>query len=456
MKSGSASLISSLAFLFLCAPVYVHADPILLPDPFNLLNQQRLAGEFMGCRPKAESNGVVMTLQSISDVLGNTTGGQGQGGTYSGLLNLGLAVDLEKSVGWEGASFKNSWLWLYGNDLSVKRIGNTLTASDIAGQPAFRCYELWFQQNLFRDAVSLRGGLMGVDAEFMVCDTANLFVNSAFSLLPIFTLNVSNGGPDYPMATPGIRLALQPTPWLTLRTVFTQANPFEQQNNLHNFNWNFGKSGGLLNINEAAGTWNKDPSSGGLPGTAKIGCWFQTGEGAQGVQNFSYGSPTAVAYSSGFYGIIDQQLYVPAAKGTDVGSGKNPVSHGKDTQPPGNAASTKGLSSFAQIGFDPQQTSVNSFYATTGLVYTGLIPTRDDDKIGASFCYARMSDYLQGKLADAGVPGASYEAVAEMTYSIRLAPAIAIQPDLQYIIHPNGTRQYGNALVVGVRAVVDF
>jgi porin len=46
--------------------------------------------------------------------------------------------------------------------------------------------------------------------------------------------------------------------------------------------------------------------------------------------------------------------------------------------------------------------------------------------------------------------------VAELTYSMRLAPAIAIQPDLQYIMHPGGTQQNGNALVVGMRAVVDF
>jgi porin len=43
-----------------------------------------------------------------------------------------------------------------------------------------------------------------------------------------------------------------------------------------------------------------------------------------------------------------------------------------------------------------------------------------------------------------------------LTYSIRLAPAIMLQPDLQYVLHPGGTQQYGNALVVGVRAVVDF
>jgi carbohydrate-selective porin OprB len=31
-----------------------------------------------------------------------------------------------------------------------------------------------------------------------------------------------------------------------------------------------------------------------------------------------------------------------------------------------------------------------------------------------------------------------------------------IQPDLQYVLHPGGARQYRNALEVGVRAMVDF
>ncbi len=436
----------------------LRADPVEIADPFNVLNQSQLAGEFFGFRPKAETNGVVLSLQSISDLLGNTTGGETRGGTYSGLLNLGLAVDLQKAVGWEGASFKNTWIWLYGDDLSKKYIRNAFTASTIAGAPAFRCYELWFQQNLFHDVVSLRGGLIPFDTEFMMSDTANLFVNSAFGPMAIATLNLPNGGPQYPTATPGARLAIQPTSWLTLRTAFMQANPFEQQNNQHNFNWNFGSAGGLLNINEAAATWNKDPASKGLAGTAKVGCWFQTGEGPQGAggESFSYGSPTAVAYSSGFYGIIDQQLYVPAAKATDAESGKNPVSSGKDTKTPVDIPSTKGLSSFAQIGFDPQQVSVSSFYSSAGLVYTGLIPTRDADKLGLSFAYAQMSDYLQGKAAEAGLSGASFEGVAELTYSIRVAPAIALQPDLQYILHPGGTQRYGNALVVGARAVVDF
>ena len=448
-------------FCGLLAMRVLHADPIDLSNPFNLLNQQRLAGEFLGYRPKVETNGVVLSLQSVSDLLGNTKGGELQGGTYSGLLNLGLAVDLQKAVGWEGASFKNTWLWLYGNDVSSKFIGNSLTASSIAGQPAFRCYELWLQQNLLHDAISLRGGLIPVDTEFMVSDTANLLVNSTFGIPPIFTMNMPNGGPTYPMATPGLRLALQPLSWLTLRSAFTQGNPFSQQDNKYGFDWNFSQAGGLLNINEAEADWCKDASSKGLPGYAKAGFWFQTGQGSQGgKQQFNFGSPSSSAYNNGFYGIIDQKLYVVRDKATGSSDkyfigGKAPVS-AQGSPAVSCTCSPKGLSSFARIGFSPDQSSIVGFYADMGLAYTGLIPTRDADKLGIAFGYAQMGGQCRQSYQDNGAPGCDFESVAELTYSMRLAPAIAIQPDLQYIMHPGGTQQNGNALVVGMRAVVDF
>ena len=424
---------------------------VLLPDPVNILSQPQLAGDCFGCRPVAETHGVVLTVQSISDLLGNTTGGASAATTYSGLVNTALAVDLQKAVGWEGGSFKNTWLWLYGNNGNnlSENIDNALSVSSIAGAPTFRCYELWLQQNALNDAISLRGGLLGLDAEFMIAPTATLFVNGTFGTPALFSMNVPNGGPTYPEATPGVRLAVQPTSWLTLRTAFTQANPFEQHSNLYGFNWNFGPAGGLLNLNEAAATWNsgspvhQDPSAmrsdgvdsvRGLLGTAKAGFWLQTGQGPSGAEagEFNFGSPTASAFSSGFYGIIDQQLYAVPGK------------------------PSKGLSSFTRAGFSPTATSAPSFYSDGGLVYTGLIPRRDEDRLGVAFGYAKLSDQCVADATTASCPGASFEAVAELSYSIRLTPAIAIQPDIQYILHPGGTQQYGNALVVGFRAVVDF
>ena len=41
----------------------------------------------------AETNGVVLSLQSVSDIFGNPMGGMSRGTTYSGLLDLGTGVD---------------------------------------------------------------------------------------------------------------------------------------------------------------------------------------------------------------------------------------------------------------------------------------------------------------------------------------------------------------------------
>ncbi len=440
--------------------VWLHADPVTsTPDPYNLLQQSQILGNGLGYRKMAEDRGVVLTAQSTSDLFGNTAGGAATGSTYSGVMNLGLAVDLQKGVGWEGASFKNTWLWLYGTDLSSQYVGNALTVSSIAANPAFRCYELWFQQNLFHDALSLRAGLLGLDAEFMISDTATLFINSTFGVPSLFSLNVPNGGPTYPLATPGVRIAIQPTSWLTLRSALAQGNPFSQQQNPRGFNWNFGAAGGLLSLNEVVATWNKESHAKGLPGTAKAGFWLQTGQdvesssGSSGDDVFNFGSPEARQFSSGFYGIVDQQLYAAPTQGA------TPTTGDKNKQPVADASCAcqgKGLNAFTRLGFSPQQASQVSFYADAGLVYTGLIPTRDADKLGVAFGYAQMGSQYASQGSVTGLPGVGYEAVAELSYAMQVTPAISIQPDLQYILHPGGTQQYGNAVVIGVRAVVNF
>jgi porin len=116
----------------------------------------------------------------------------------------------------------------------------------------------------------------------------------------------------------------------------------------------------------------------------------------------------------------------------------------------------RGLNSWLRLGFCPQSYNPLSIYTDGGLVYTGLIPGRKEDKTGVAFCYGQVSSGYMNLGNAQGIPGPSFEAVIEFTHSIRLAPAIALQPDVQYVLHPGGSRQYGNALVVGFRAVVDF
>ena len=450
-------LIRSLLVLgFALSTPLVRARQPLLFDPINLLSQDRLSGDWGGARPWGETNGVSFTGQLVNDMLWNTTGGISPGGADDGLLQFGTQIDTEKAIGLPGGTFKNTWFWLYGRNPSGF-VGDVNAVSGISANPAFRCYELWYEQNLafggFDDAVSLRGGLLGLDAEFCISDPALLFVNGTFGLPALMSQNLVNSGPQYPMATPGVRLALHPYSWLRLRGALTQANPFSQSENLHNFNWNFGPSGGLLSMNEAEFAWGEADTSRILPGKAKAGFWIQNGPTATLPDEWSFGPPSSVAYCTGFYGLWDQTIYRPSSD-SEPSSGKKAVMPA--TADCADNVPEKGLKSFLRVGFSPQSASPLSFYTDGGLVYTGLLPNRPEDKLGLAFCYGSVSPAYRTLGNQQGVPGASFESVAELTYSIRLAPCVALQPDIQYVLHPGGTQQYGNALVVGFRAIVDF
>lgn len=73
-----------------------------------------------------------------------------------------------------------------------------------------------------------------------------------------------------------------------------------------------------------------------------------------------------------------------------------------------------------------------------GAVYTGLIPSRDEDVIGMGFARAEL---FQG--------GTNEESVVELFYKAAISPRLSIQPDLQYIASPSGIHR--DALAVGFR-----
>jgi porin len=168
---------------------------------------------------------------------------------------------------------------------------------------------------------------------------------------------------------------------------------------------------------------NQGSGSSSLPGTFKIGGWFDTAP----APNTNSTQP----WNYGFYFIADQMLYrVP-----QPGSVRN-----------------KGLGIFTHIGFSPQNSSFINFYIDSGLNYKGVIPTRDHDILGVAFAYGHLTNNPQD---NEGSSNSGYEIVLEATYQIELSPWLSVQPDFQYVIHPSGT-DVANALVLGVRATLSF
>ena len=350
-------------------------------------------------------------------------------------MSLQGNVDLQKLVGWQGASFSTRWYWLSGQDISATNLGNNIfTVSNIAGFPTFRMNELWFQQNFMNDRISIRLGQLAADSQFCVSTYDTVFLNGTFGWSPDLSTNIPNGGPAYPMGAPGVQLALTPWNWFTYQGAVFQGNVFAQNVNRHGFRWDLSPSNGYFSIHELIFRTNQGAGANGLPGEFKIGGWFDT------APNPDAGSTQPWNY--GLYFIANQMLYrVPQPASVSV-----IANSGQQTAAP--SLTDKGLGIFTDIGLAPRNSSVINFYVEGGLNYKGLIPTRDNDVLGVAFAYGHLNNNPQG---NDGSSNPGYEMVLEATYQIVLTPWLSFQPDLQYVIQPSST-DIPNALVLGAHA----
>jgi len=431
-------------------------------------------GDWLGVRTTLEDKGVEISGGYTAEVWGNTTGGLKQGAVYTGLLDFGATVDLEKLLGWKGASLSTTWLWLSGRDASEDLVGNFLTISNIAGFNTLRMLELWFQQDFFQrgddgpPGLSIRAGQITADSEFVISDYGALFTNGTFGWPAFLYTNIPEGGPGYPMGTLGVRVAVNPWEWMTLQSAVFQGNVFAQNSNRHGFRWDLNPDLGYFWINELQVRWNQGDDTNALPGQAKFGAWFHTDSFADPFFDEN-GVPLADADSSGnaethpwnygFYWILDQMLYrEPGELGTAASLSKDgkSVAATKGGKQIVEKPSKQGLGWFGRIAFEPQNRNFVGFYFDTGLVYTGLISTRDEDELGIGFAYAQLTNGARQTLELEGSRGVGAEMVLELTYKAILAPWLYIQPDAQLIINPGATQDLNNAFVIGGRVSINF
>jgi porin len=91
-----------------------------------------------------------------------------------------------------------------------------------------------------------------------------------------------------------------------------------------------------------------------------------------------------------------------------------------------------------------------------GMVWQGVIPRRDRDQLLLTYLVSSFSrDYADAMVAMVrNRPTAEH--VLEASYAIYLTDNYTIQPDIQYIIQPNGANEAKNSLVLGIQFIADF
>ncbi|MBN3847329.1 carbohydrate porin [Paraburkholderia sp. Ac-20342] len=422
-------------------------------------NRQQMLGDIGGLRPWLGKYGVTLTVTETSEVLANLRGGLARGADYDGLTTATLQMDTSKAFGLPGGLFNVSALQIHGANLSANKLGTLNTASGIEADDATRLWELWYQQSFLDKRVDVKIGQQSLDQEFIVSSYAALFLNTMFGWPALPSYDLPSGGPAYPLSALGVRVRGQITPSLTALAGVYSGDPLgNDPSNMSGTNFNL--HNGALWIGELQYAINQPSdgqmvgAGGGLPGTYKIGVWYNTNSFAdQRYDNLglSLANPASTGVAANHHGnysiyaVADQMVWRP------------------DPDEP------RSLGVFARVMGAPGDRNLVSLAANLGIVLKAPFKGRDNDSAGLALTYIKIGNHVNGLDQDTlAFNGGPYgvrtsETALEATYQYQVNPWWQLQADAQYTFNagagqnPNDpTQPLRNTFVVGVRTLINF
>ncbi len=342
----------------------------------------------------------------------------------------------------EGASLFNPSNWISGTQFRVLQFGLEIGTSDLLP---------------VKDMVVFRGGWLRPQTEFIDQPLSKLFLNNA--------VNSAKGvGGNIPFSssfsTWGGTLKVKPVESYYIKGGLFMAFPQATASGNHGLAYQgYGpdpSQNGLMAMLETGITPKLGPDE--LPGKYAIGGYYYGGQ-----KNSFNGTSQYGQY--GMYFQADQMLYrepseepAPLAKGPSDGKS---VTVGKDFKAPVSAEAPKlskqGLSMFNLVSLAPKYNNLFPFYFQSGLVYTGLIPHRDEDLTIFSIAYGSYSYYNIENLQNNGnVNQPNYTIFLEGGYRIQINDWAFLQPFVQYEIRPAGSGAIANATILGFYTGLTF
>ena len=425
----------------------LHASAVALVLVASVLLSPRARAEEPACEA-GQSLGQGACLEAVAtvDALGVARGGVRRGEAAIGQLRLALALDLEALAGLDGWRAQVSGFAIAGRQLTPTRLGSLAPASNIEATPTIRLFELWLERGV-EGIGSLRFGQLAADAEFAGADAASRLVNATFGWPVALATALPSGGAAYPLAAPGIRLALgDPAAGTGVRLGLFSGDPGgrygegtdPQRHNRHGVN--FSTVGGAFLIAEAVtgGTAEAGPR----PWVAKLGGWYHT-RGFDAQRPDAEGNTRRYGNNQGGYAVAEVTLLRDGAQTVAV---------------------------FARGFAQPGSRNLVSLQLDAGLAWRGPFG-RDDDTLSLGVSQAQIGRQARDADRDRAAAGEARpirnrETVIEVNYDAAIIPGhLALRPVAQWIIGPGAGepderaeagQRLRNALVLGMRLVATY
>ncbi len=340
----------------------------------------------------------------VGDNINNLSGGIKTGSCYLGIANIKLEFDFEKAMLWKGGQFYVNVTNTHGSAPSSELLGDMQVASNIeAGEHTF-IQELWLRQVFGKFEITV--GLQDLNVEFSNTEHGSLFLNSSFGIMPVISGNIP--APIYPLTNLGLTVKWNFSEKIIWLNALYDGSPADFEDNPYNIKWHYSRYDGITGISE----FQYNSLYKELSGVYKLGIFSYN----HVIENDIPDSLNTQIV--GFYAHADQKLWI---------------------------SGDRNVGFFTQIGFCPSKESMNVFFLSIGINFTGMFNKTGKDVIGAAFAYEQFNNNLKS------------ETSVEISYQYLLSKSIFIQPDIQYIINPAGTGEtLNNCLTGNLRFGISF
>ena len=384
---------------------------------------EHATGAWGGLRTRLAEEGITFEGGFVADFLALTHGGASNGGNwdYAGYTYLGIGFDLGTLASLPGLSFYVEGGWSFGEDLA-RKTGSVFSPAEAFTGRAVRLSRMYLQQDLSEDAISLKIGRLATEDDFLWSPVYGKYVSAAINSVPGSILESTPGFSTFPGVQWGAVAAYEP-----LEQVRTAIGVYSSDDDInkdkeHGIDFSLDPDNGIMVIGEVDYLWNLGGGgeAAGLPGEVKVGGWYDSGPRPRLSDETSNSGD-----NGGFYVGLQQMAFREGA-----------------------ADSTEGLTPWAVVTYAPKQ-SINTipFFLGAGMVYQGLIPTRDDDQAAIGFYWGVLSHDIDNTTS---------ERILEFAYTAQLTPWFYVRPNAQFIFRPGGTSDNSDAVVLGGEVGITF
>lgn len=367
--------------------------------------------------PTLAGEALSLKLDYMADVAGVVRGGSAHKARVLDNLKLSADFDLEKALGWSGATLHVSAL--NNSGAMPNDDAGTLQGVDnieVSKQRA-RLFEAFIEQSFGDGRGSALVGLYDVNSEFYANESAGLLIAPAFGIGSELAATGPNGPSIFPSTALSARMR-----WTTESGGYVQGAVINAHAGVPgdpggaDFSFNHG----VLAIGEAGWTGAGKLAVGGWAYSKRQDDWRDVTASGDPVQRRAYGA----------YVLAERRI------------------KGGDEDP-------RRITAFARAGVSDGVTSPFRGGWQAGLLIEQPVASRPNSQASFGVNQAFLSRRERANGWDAGLDTGRTETALEATYADTIGP-ITLQPDLQYVIRPSGDRDARNAVVATLRIKVGF